>query len=70
MADDAAAPAPKKAKADALALPSKIKLRAPFGYIDDDGRLHHWMQCAEVTEAAEIADIIGRGFQNFYPVKD
>lgn len=45
--------------------PDKIKLLAPFGFIDDEGKTHWWDQGREVDVQEEIEMIISRGFKNF-----
>ena len=53
VAIDAEADAPAKVK-----LPAKIKLTCPFGYLDDAGAQHMWGPNQEVTDPAEIKDLI------------
>jgi hypothetical protein len=38
--------------------PAKIKLTCPFGYLDDAGVPHMWGPNQEVTDPAEIKDLI------------
>lgn len=51
------------------AWPAKIRMKAPFGFIDDDGTPKMWPIHAIVEDADEIDMITERGFANFEVVK-
>jgi hypothetical protein len=62
-------PAPKETAPEAApskpANPTKIKLLAPYGYIDSKNKTHWWGQWHEITSAEDIETIISHGFKNF-----
>lgn len=39
----------------------KVRLTALYAYWGDDGNLRRWSEGAEVTDPAEIADLVKRG---------
>lgn len=45
----------------ASALPEKITLRAPHGFIDEDGNNNHWHNGVEITDPDHIKLLISRG---------
>jgi hypothetical protein len=71
---DPAKPAPEATPADVIAaadkaaarvaaksdLPAKIRLMAPHGFVDDDGRNRFWLAGTVVCDPAEIALLVER----------
>lgn len=45
--------------------PAKIKMQAPFGFVDEQGNNKYWHQWQEVSDPEEIKMIIDHGFRNF-----
>ena len=41
--------------------PASITLAAPYGFIDEDGKLHMWHDAQVIDDADEIAFLLGRG---------
>ena len=60
-------PAPKKTKPAPVkpALPAKIEMVAPFGFVAEDGSYHYWFQGMTVDTPDQIELIVSRGFTNF-----
>lgn len=49
---------------DHAVTPTKIVLTCPFGYLDDAGIPHMWAADQQVTDPAEIADLIAHGAEH------
>lgn len=45
-------------------MPTKIRLTCPYGFYDDDGKLHMWQAGQEVTDADEIKTLINGGAEH------
>ena len=56
--------APAITKEPSGTVPTKIVLTCPFGYIDDNEVTHMWGANQEVTDPAEIADLIAHGAEH------
>ena len=50
----------KPKKDDAPALPAKLVLTSPYGFIDENGQHRYWHAGTEVTDADDIALLIAR----------
>ena len=44
----------------ASALPAKVRLVSPYGFIDENGRHRYWHGGDVISDPAEIALLIGR----------
>lgn len=42
------------------ALPESVKLSSHYGFLDDDGIAHHWIEGATETDAGKIKMLIER----------
>lgn len=56
----AAAKTEATAKANPADQPAQVTLASPYGYLDDDEKMHFWQVGTVVNDPAEITDLIIR----------